>query len=251
MKKNIYIKLSIVTFLFLSSIFSYSQDVSNQGEYYKWFDSQISIENTSLNNGIRYKEKFRTKNGNHKFYLSAKFIKGDIVYDGQPFYDIEMKYDLFEDQIIINLPTQAGYSLFQLIKDHIESFNIEGTTFIKLADNEVNNSTNTITGFYEISLQSPNLILYNKHLKIRIKFLDNKVVFSEFKNKNEYYIYYQNSYFLIKRKSDLTKIFPLQKKIITSYYNSNKFLQKSNYDLFMIQLSEKISSSVNKTSNIN
>jgi hypothetical protein len=247
-----YFKHFITAFLlFFISFFSHSQTQNTQRNYYKWFDSQIGIENTGLNNGIRYKELYRIKNGKHKFYLSPNFIKGDIFYQGQLYYDIDMKYDLFEDQIIINLETQQGFSTFQLIKDLIDYFIIENKQFIQLTNNKVSNSPNLISGFYEIYFSSSNFILYKKYFKNRIKFLESKVVFSEFRNKYEYYIFYNNTYYLIDRKNDFRKIFPSQMKIITSFYNKNKILLKSNYDLFMMQLSNKINNSINELSNIN
>ncbi len=249
---KIYIKYFIVAFsFFFVSYFSQSQTQNTQKNYYKWFDKQVGVENTGLNNGVRYKELYRIKNGKHKFYLSPNFIRSDIFYRGQPYYDIEMKYDLFEDQIIINLPTQQGFSTFQLIKDLIDNFSINNKKFIQLTNNEVSNSSNKISGFYEISFNSSNFILYKKYLKNRIKYLEYKVIYSEFINKYEYYIYYNNKYYLIEKKGDFRKIFPIQMKVISSFYYSNKILLKSNYDLFMIQLSNKINNSINDSSNIN
>ncbi len=228
--------------MFATSLTLQSQQNVSQENYYNWFDNQVGIENTDLYNGIRYKELYRVKNGKHKFFQSSNFIKGKIVYKNQTYYNIELKYDLFEDQVLINLQTRSGNSIFQLIKEFVESFTLSNKKFVNLSEHKVHNSSTSIQGFYQISYHGADIIIYKKHSKYRIKHYEKKIIFSEFKNKDTYYIYNEGSYYLIDSKSDLTKLFPNHKKTINSFYNKNRLLLKSNYEMFLIQLSKQISS---------
>lgn len=216
--------------------------------YYLWFDEQVGIENTGLNNGIRYKELYRIKDGKHKFYRTSSFIKGDIIYDEQPYYNIDLKYDLFEDQIIINLQTKNGNSLFQLIKDLISIITIDNKNFVNLYTRQIKNSSNSISGFHEILVSNNTIILYKKHKKIRNKQFE-KIVYSKFKSKNEYYFFTEGEYYLIKSKGEISKIFPDYRKEINSFINNNRVLLNSNYDLFLIQLSQRLTNLKTKLNN--
>ncbi|MCK5677423.1 MAG: hypothetical protein KAH72_02980 [Flavobacteriaceae bacterium] len=240
----------ILLFLFITNSF-YSQTQSSQKDYYKWFDNYIGIENTSIFNGLRYKEEFRTLEGNHKFYLTPNFIKADIVYDDQSYFDIKMKYDLYEDHIIVNLATNSGSSILQLLSDKIESFTIKGHNFIKLLDNHTTNSNDIITGIFEIVYKNSNLILYKKNKKIAKKHLTKKYIYYSFSKKNQYYFYFNNDFYIINSKSSVVKIFPNYKKEINTFYNKNKNLLNSDFDAFIMQLSVKISNLISSNTSAN
>jgi len=235
-------KLILGLLFIFTAISSFCQTESDEKDYYKWFDEIVGSENIGLFDGTRFNQKYRTLNGNHNYYLSSKFILGNIVYDDQPYYDIEMKYDIFDDEIIVNLPIQTGYSSFQLIYDKIDSFYLDDRQFIKLSN--YNNSKNVISGFYEISFQDSNLILYKRHIKIRKEYYYKKNVYSEFSSGDVYLLKFNNTYYQLDSKKDFIKIFPKQKKEINEFYNTYKRLLKSNYDSFMTQLTLGISSSI-------
>ena len=237
-----YKKLTISLLFFLSVFTTFGQDNSVLNNYYNWFDDQVGIENTGLFNGLRYKEKYRTQDGNHKFYISSEYKKGNIEYDGQKYYDIEMKYDIYEDQIIVNLPTKEGNSIIQLIDEKIENYNIYNMEFVRVADK--NNSTNNKSGFYETIYQSNKLASYKKYKKVISKHLNSGFVYYKFKERDEYYIYLNDTFYLIDSKKDVIKIFPEFKKEIKDHYKKNERMISSNYDMFIKELSEKISNNI-------
>lgn len=216
-----------------------SQTNLNKNNYYNWFDNVIGIENTEISNGIVYKEKFKTINGNHKFYLTSKFTPGNIIYNKQPFFDLEMKYDIYEDEIIIKLPTQS-YSIIQLIKDKIDEFSINNHRFIKVSERYEEYDNEEISGFYEISYQSKKITLFKKHKKDRKQRLGN-FVYSQFKENSSYFILYNHKYYKINSKNKLIELFPNLKKNIRSFYNSNKQQFKFEPDVFMVNLIEHLS----------
>ncbi|MEN8126017.1 MAG: hypothetical protein ABFR32_12920 [Bacteroidota bacterium] len=236
-------KKTIFYLLFLLPIFtSFSQKKSTQKEYYKWFDDQVGIENTGLFNGFRYSEKYRTIDGNHKFFISSEFNKGTIKYDGQIYFDIEMKYDIYEDQVIVKLSTKAGESILQLIDEKIENFNFYNVQFERVSDK--NSSISNMTGFFETLYQSQNFTSLKKYKKIIKKYIKSDFVYYTFKNEIDYYIYNNNEFYLVDSKKDLIKIFPDYKKEIKDHYKKNNHMISSNYDEFIIQLSEQISNNI-------
>jgi len=231
-------RLAIV-FLLLSAIHVKAQQ-ADQIDYYNWFDQQVGIENTGLFNGIRYKELYRIKNGKHKFYKSPEYLSANILYDGQPYYDIPLKYDLFDDELIISLQTVSGSSIIQLLKEKVAGFELDNKRFVHLKGIEVFKSNDEIDGFYEILEEGKSLTLYKKHRKLRKKILENKAILNEFRNDDLYYIYRENLFYPVKTKNDLIKIFPERKKQINAFFSGNKYLMDTDYDLFMTQIADRI-----------
>ncbi len=110
-------KLILVVGIFFSSLTIFAQEVDRS--YYIWFDQQVGKHNTGLSNGTRYIESYRIYKGRHQFYLTSNYIKGDIIYFGQRYFDIDLKYDLYENQIIIALIDEDASSIIKLVKDQI------------------------------------------------------------------------------------------------------------------------------------
>ncbi len=234
-----------VLFLLLnfSINFTFSQSKTSLKNDYLWFDKQIGIENTGLFNGLRYEEKYRMENNNHKFYKTSEFMDGDIIYDDQPYYNIKMKYDLFEDQIIVNLITNSGDNILKLLNSKLGDFNLNGSEFIKLSNKITINSNEELNGIYEILSKNSNLILYKKNKKKARKIINKEYLYYTFKSDNQYYCFTNENYYLIHSKKDWIKIFPKQKKEIQSFYSKNKIMYQTNYDSFAKQLSSKLSNS--------
>ena len=229
--------------LFVLSLVCFLQTAAQQADerdYYNWFDDQVGIENTGLFNGIRYKELYRIKNGRHKFYKSPEFLTAHIVYDGQPYYDIPMKYDLFDDQLIISLDTDSGSSIIQLLKEEVNRFELDNKRFVHLKGIGIFKSKEVIDGFYEVLEEGNSLTLYKKNRKLQKKVLENKAILYEFRTDDLYYIHHGDLFYPIKNKNDLIKIFPERKKQINAFFSGNKYLMDTDYDLFMTQIADRI-----------
>jgi hypothetical protein len=74
------------------------------------------------------------------------------------------------------------------------------------------------------------------------------MVLSEFREDTSYYIQYDDLYYPIRNKNDLIKIFPESKKQINEFYSGSKYLLKTDPDLFMIRIIERIDSSLTPNS---
>lgn len=227
---------AVLLLLLFSTISIYSQTTVTDKAFYKWFDATIGQENTGLIDGLAYRELYRTKNDDHKFYTTSDFQKGNITYNGQHYFDIDMKYDLHADEIIVKIPTQTITHTIQLIKENVERFTIKNSKFINL-----NN------GFYEIIFKSENLSFYKKHIKTSNKYYSGRSIFYRFKNKTEYVLYFKNEYHSIsKSKKNLIKLMPELKKEINSFYKSKNELLNINYNLFMQQLMAELNDIISK-----
>ncbi|WP_341216641.1 hypothetical protein, partial [uncultured Wocania sp.] len=230
-----------IYFFLLTAISINCQTSTNDKALYKWFDTNVGLENIGLLNGTAYTEKYRTSNGNHEFYSSSSFQTGDIVYNGQPYFDIAMKYDIHNDEIIVEVPTQTNSFSIQLIKEKVYSFSINGSNFISIRDLTNENS------FYEVIIESSKLAVYKKNIKTSNKYYSGRSMLYSFKSKDEYLLYFKNEYHKItKSKKSLIKLLPEYKKEISSLYKTQSELLNINYDLFIQKLVKELTNTLSK-----
>jgi hypothetical protein len=218
---------ALLFLLVFSTTLIFSQTTDAEKAVYKWFDAKVGPENTGLLDGIAYRELYKTENGDHQFYASSSFQKGDITYKGQYYFDVDMKYDIHNDEIIVRIPAQTVTPIIQLIKKNVNKFSINNSEFILLQD-----------GFYEVLSKTKTLSLYKKHKKTSTKYYSGRFTFYRFnKSKNEYFMYLNNEYHKItKSKNSFIKVLPEYKNEINSFYKSQDDLLKANYDHFVQEL---------------
>jgi hypothetical protein len=201
---------------------------------HKAFDEVIGLKNTDLSYGKLFYEKYRTLKDNNQYFLKNEFVKGDVTYQNQIFYDVLIKYDLAEDNLIVNLPSTFENRSIILEKYFLEKFTLQNSTFLNLKNH----------GLHELLFSSNGVILYKKWIKLKKKKLNKSFVYYKFIEENFYSLRLNNNYYEINNKKDIIKIFPNQKKLISSFFKSNKGLYKNDLDTFYLLLSEKISSNI-------
>lgn len=227
-RKTLLISLGI-----FCSVITYGQNSisSTEKDTYKWFDSIIGQKNSALSLGPKYFDKIRTINDNHKYYNSQRFQKGDLTFNGQPYFDILMKYDIHFDQIIIQVINKLEKYTLQLEKSKVQNFFIANKKFINISDK------NKDYGFVE-ELKKGEISLYKKHMKDAFAKLDRQFKYSRYKEANFFLISYKNKFIEIRSKSDLRKQFPTIRKEINRLYK--EIYSSKNTDASMVQIISKI-----------
>jgi hypothetical protein len=220
----------------------YGQNLESNQEYYKLFDSIIGVGNNGIYNGIEYEKNFISSEQSHEFYLNSNFLIGNIVYNNQPYYNISLKYDTYNEDIVVKLPSYNSYYVIKLLQQQVHSFTINNVNFVRLQSNINTFSKVNVNGFYEIIYNGPKLKIYKKHKKTLKKKLNESYAYNVFKEKYAYIYFYNNEYYEIKSKGDFLKVFPSFKKTINTFYNSNTKLKKDNYDNFLFKISELLNS---------
>ncbi len=233
-------KIALLFFLLCLFQSTFSQINNEDKAYYLAFDSIIGQENTSLYNGKRYVDRYRSLENKHRYFLQSKFQKGHVVYNQQPFFNINLKYDLFEDVLIAKLSGNKSFFNMVFISEHVEKFSIQEHQFINL--NVFENSN--FTGFAEIIYSGNDLILLKKWTKEKKDNIRGQAVVYEFDENLMYIVSNKGKLETIKSKNSLKKLIPEKSSIINEFYRDQKPLLKSNPDLFMKQLIIKINENV-------
>ncbi|WP_271764873.1 hypothetical protein [Aquimarina algiphila] len=239
-----------IRLLFFSSLFcfiSYGQLLNkNNPDYYNWFDTFIGIENTGLYNGVLYTEKYNLIHKKHQFFNSSDFIPGSVSYEGKEYYGLMIKYNIYEDKVLIKLSNKFGVRTLQLISSNVDNFSISDHKFVNIRS-EI--STTKESGFYEVLTSNDRFVFYKKHQKIKKELFKEDRLLYDFLDRESYFLFYNDSYYSIRTKSELNRVFPELKKDITTFYNANKTVRKSNSDMFWILLMKKIHSLISNNNN--
>ena len=228
--------VSFLSIVFFSVNVSIGQNATIKPEYFNWFDKQVHQYNTSLFNGVEYIELYRTINDKHKFFGSSDFVLGSMVYDGQFFDRIPLKYDLDADNLLLNVGYNYPYPILILIKNKIDAFTLQGADFVRLPDE---NKDLDEAGFYQVLLKNRALTLLKKNFKKRFKRIRGSTLYYEFALEGTYALHYQDSYYEISSKQDVIRIWPENKDFINENYNAS--LKKTDSDAFWTSFFSKLS----------
>ncbi|WP_419211243.1 hypothetical protein ACNR9Q_10855 [Maribacter sp. X9] len=229
---------TIIFALLFSMIFSISmvaQSSKKEPEFYNWFDDQVERYNTGLFNGIEYIELFRTINERHKFFKSNEFQTGSIVYDGQFYDQVPLKYDLHTDELLFNVGYNYPYPTLILFKNKVKSFSLGDSDFSRI---DISKGEQPMNGFYEELLMKEPITLLKKNKKKRFKRIKGNTIYYEFDYENNYILNYDDTFYEIKSKKDVLNIWPNKKEFINE--NFNPALRKSNEDNFWINFFTKL-----------
>ena len=226
---------TIPLFFILTSLISFSQNSNSNKEYYNAFDKVLGLKNTNLSYGILFKEKYVTLKDNHHYFKADQFNPGTVSYRDNDFFDVYLKYDLAEDNLIVKIPGKFEAFSIILEKHLIEKFSIGDHRFIHIKDH----------GFNEVLFSTTTISIYKKHIKTKKKKLDKSSIYYKFKDNNSYLLHYKDSYFKVNRKKDFIKLFPKQKDFISSYFKTNRRMSKNNFDEFIAKLIQQLSNKVN------
>lgn len=233
---------SLFVFLILISFFSYSQHKPDENNHYNWYDDLVGVENTGLYIGFDNSSNYRITEKNHQFFKSYDFLKGSLNYNGQRYYNQELKYSVYGDELLIRLKNKQGETVMQLIRDKLAGFSLNGNQFVKV--NDVDDDKSSMSGFYEILEKNTSMTLYKKYSKKKIKKLDRNIIYFEYKyQKNKYYLFYDGVYYNVRSSRDFIKIFPEYKNEIKEFSDRKK---RSAIDFKYIGLTKLI---YQKTSN--
>lgn len=239
--KNPTKQLCIITLYTLFFGFYKTHAQSEERYITKMHDSIIGKQGLAINNGYYHSNPYPLLNGKHRYYASDSSLKGTVFYENQYYYDIDIKYDLYQDVLVYKPTSESGNIGIELIPQNVDHFTINKRKFVNLGKT-VSPMITFIKGYYEENLNSKNFVFYIKHHKDRKEITNGTRTYNEFNDNNEYYIFRNDNYYKIASKGDIVALFPEHKKNINDLFNSNRSLEKENKYLFYETLIHKLNS---------
>lgn len=199
----------------LSLFFSHSVLLNGQNaavdSLYLWFDTQTGLLNSGLYASHEYVEEYQVINDKHRFFESPNYLTGTLWSQDNPFHQVFLKYDLFEDQLIVYPKGVTAASPLKLNLAKVDSFQVKGRKFVR--KNTIDIKSNPVNGFFEVLSKGTDFILLKKHRKTDVRKLNRNRVYYEFKDKNEYALEYKGVLHVIKNRKDVLSLFPISKDV--------------------------------------
>ncbi len=226
---------------------SYIQSQSNEkSSLYDYFDEAVGKDNLNINNGIVHSEPFRPITGKNRYYIE-EFQIGNISFEGQIYSDVNLKYDILNDQVIYKQNGSSENLPINLIVEKVDYFFIKNKKFVNLKAESIK-FPSIINGIHEEAYVD-NLSLYIKHFKEKVKVFQSDGIYYNFIYKNNYILKYNNYFYKVESEKDFKKLFPDFKKEINSFYTANRKLERSDKSQFMENLTKQINGFLRKSSN--
>ena len=225
---------SLILMFFMSINLTFSQKSNTYKEDLTLFDSIVELENTNLFNGKRYYNLYRATPNNNNFFYSTDYVKGNVLFNNQNYYNVDLKYDLTTDKLITKLSGDKSYINIELIKDKVASFQIEDHYFINI--NTLIKDKSSDLGFLELAYTNSDFNFFIKRKKYVSEKLNQKKVEYIFKDDDSFYLFYNNKLQQVNSYKTLKKLLPDQAKSINSFTKSNKKLLSKNEEEFFMSL---------------
>lgn len=229
--KNYHICIVINCFIFFLIQNTIAQE---NKEYSVTLDSIIGKENLIIANGLLHYNDYKINDKKNIYYNNELYTYGSIEYLNQKYYNLKLKYDVYNDNLIFKPAGEAENSGIILHKEKVSEFHIYNKKFININYNK--NIESEETGFFEVNLSKSEFIFLTKHTKSKKDLIIQNSLKYEFTDNETFFILKDNKLIEIKSKSTLIKIFPEKNKIIKTYFKNNIEIKKANKSLFYLSL---------------
>lgn len=223
------------SFLLIIITLSFVFPVQSQSNYYKAYDSIIGYNQTNLYNGLRYVDTYMATPDNHKFFDKHTFVPSEIRYDGQSYYDVNLKYDLLTDVVVLQPSGEKSFLSIELLKNVVDYFKMGNHEFYNLTD-EVATSDLKFSGFFELLYSGTSVKLYSKHVKEVSERYKNRKINYIFNKSTYFFVEHNQQFYQVDSKKDFTRLFPNKEAQISTLYDDYKLLIKNNPTEFMKRL---------------
>ncbi|WP_395059271.1 hypothetical protein [Flavobacterium sp.] len=225
----------ITSLLFLLNSLQVNSQNKNDKELYAKIDKELSQGNSTLNNGKIYVNKDLTINNEHRYFLENKFYLAEIKFENQVYFGAKIKYDIYKDELILNPENQSEKLQIVLDKNKVDYFIIQNKKFTPCKSDK-----NTPLEYYEKNVVGQDFEFYIKYKKNIKEVLLDSGVYNSYVDQTKYFIKTNNTFYEIKSKKILLKLYPQFKDEINNYYLIYKDFENENKLKFMENLMSNV-----------
>ena len=213
---SLFISLATFTFLFAQN----ANDLNNfsKEKLVKFTEKKYGL-NDLLVRGIKYQQKKPKAKGTPFFVCKKSETK--VFIKGQSFENVEIKYNIFTDELIL---TDKSKRQLILNSTAIDSFSLANRLFINL--NKLKQNSDEL-GYFE-KIHSGNVLFLKKYTRTFIKIYSDKDPFGKFSSVNySYYIFNEENLMKVDSKKEFLTFFNTKKKEVKKYMKKNRIKYKN------------------------
>ena len=151
------------------------------------------------------------------FFESDSLLSGTVFYDGKPYENITLMYDLTDDAIIIN--NYTGNNYIQLVPEKIDHFSVLQHKFERIKSDSATASFMR-TGFYEKLFEGKMTVFVRREKRLKnITINDTNAEYIQY---DYYYIRINNSFYPVDDKRLLLNAAADKKDELKKFIKDNK-----------------------------
>ena len=169
----------------------------------QWYDSNVSLENAPLIDGIEYLPRLIGKISD-PFYLRREPFKGAIDYKGQQYQNVSFIYDIYQDILVLSHNQNNSVPILMEIDEReVASFELEGRKFETIS---IRDSTEigVSSGYFEVIVTSKDSRFLSKRIKEDYLYNARR----EFQDRHLYFIQSNDDQLTpVKTKRDFLKLY--------------------------------------------
>lgn len=182
-----------------------------------------------LYNGREYVDLYANKLiDGHPYFIDEEYQAGSVMYDGTFYQDIQLRYNLFQNAVVVEHP--KTHREIELVAQKLDRFQIQNVLFVRLTQPE--------PGYYA-QLYSGAISFYGRYDKVIQERVDAKTKITAFIPKNRYYLLKDNTYHLVTSKSSVLKILENQKSELRKFLNQERISFRDNREFALKRIGEK------------
>lgn len=145
-----------------------------------------------------------------QFFLGKYTTRGSLEFDGVRFEDVELQYNLHEQNIVVLLETEQIERYITLTLDKITAFSVYGHEFTLVQHDSVMDD-----GIYELAFAGKNSSLFIERTMRESKEIEDKKINFEYTPVNKFYVKNNFGTFTISRKKDLLEAYHHDQQLAT------------------------------------
>ncbi len=143
-----------------------------------------------------------------QFFLGKYIENGSLVFDGVLFEDIELQYNLYEQNLVVLLETESTERYITVTLDKVSWFSIYGHEFTQVAGDSVMEK-----GIYELAYDGANSSVFIKRKFNESSLIVDRKVTYEYTPVNDYYVKNEFGTFPVANKKELLQAYGNSRKL--------------------------------------
>ncbi len=192
----------LIYFFFISTV-SQAQSVTAKTYPYQAYDSLSPYVNSGIYFGKPTSLYLKTEVDNHPFFTTREYQLGNVVYRGQPYHGVLLRFDTVKQEIQMKPPVSEDLLPITLFSELIDSFDINERHFLKRMEDDGQIS------FYENYMANTLFQVLFSHRKIARESSSGGGEGSySFSYSQTCYILLNSNLHEIKSEKDVTRLFP-------------------------------------------
>jgi hypothetical protein len=178
---------------------------------------QNPLDKQLLLNGRIWRNQYSKAFGD-PFFLVNTFLKGSVTLNGQQFNNLDLKYDITNDELILSIET---YPAIIMNKEMVDSFSLDFGNINYHIINAGTDTSGVLRGYVNVLYNGPSSLYVKYSKKLQPLAIDGR--YDLFFQEHRTYLRKGNEIVVITGKRNLLNLLEDKKKEVRYYLRSSKF----------------------------